>query len=207
MLHPDTELRKINDVVGYGVFATQPIPLGTITWALDPLDQILDLQTALQLENRYNGNLTRYTWVTAKGQRILCWDFGRFMNHSCAANSYGPGGYQFEIAVRDIATDEEITCDYATLNLEEPLLCQCDSSQCRGVVKSDDLEEVASSRDVLIRSAFTRIREVKQPLWQWIASQNKEIDRMLHRPVSIPSIMKHRWLPAPPIIASSRTGS
>jgi hypothetical protein len=129
------------------------------------------------------------------------------MNHSCAANSYGPGGYQFEIAVRDIATDEEITCDYATLNLEEPLLCQCDSSQCRGVVKSDDLEEVASSRDVLIRSAFTRIREVKQPLWQWIASQNKEIDRMLFRPDSIPSIMKHRWLPAPPIIASSRTGS
>jgi len=207
MLHPDTELRKINDEIGYGVFATQPIPLGTVTWALDPLDQILDLHAAEQLETSYGGNLVRYTWVTANGNRILCWDFGRFMNHSCEPNSYGPGGCQFEIAVRDIAAGEEITCDYATLNLEAPLVCQCGSPRCREVIKTDDLEDVASACDVLIRKAFTRVREVKQPLWHWVESQNAEIDRMLQRPDSIPSVLKHRWMPAPPVIARRRMGS
>lgn len=207
MLHPDTELRKINEVLGYGVFATRLIPQGTITWALDPLDQILPPHAVEQLEEQYNGQLTRYTWVTAKGQRILCWDFGRFMNHSCAANSYGPGGYQFEIAVRDIFPDEEITCDYATLNLENPLVCQCDSSQCRGVVSSDDLEKVGFSCDVLIRSAFARIRKVNQPLWLWVESQNREIDSMLHHPATIPSVLKHRWLSESPTFAGRKSGS
>lgn len=32
MIHPDTELRFINPEIGYGVFATQFIPRGTITW-------------------------------------------------------------------------------------------------------------------------------------------------------------------------------
>jgi len=207
MLRPDTELREINDKVGYGVFATQPIPLGTITWALDPLDQILTLHTVEQLENQYDGILTRYTWINANGHRILCWDFGRFMNHSCEANSFGPGGCHFEMAVRDIAAGEELTCDYATLNLEQPLICQCGSSRCRGVVKSNDLEYVASTSDGLIRTAFKRVYEVKQPLWHWVESQNKEIDHMLHLPESIPSVMKHRWLPAQPTITHRRMGS
>ncbi|MDR4495127.1 MAG: SET domain-containing protein [Nitrospirales bacterium] len=202
MLHPGTELRKINDEIGYGVFATQPIPRGTITWALDPLDQILDQHAAEQLEQPYGGNLMRYTWVNGNGHRILCWDFGRFMNHSCKANSYGPGGCQFEIAVCDIDAGEEITCDYATLNLENPLVCQCGSSRCRGVVTSDDLEGIAASCDELIRSAFARIREVKQPLWHWLESQNTKIDHMLLRPDSIPSVLKHRWRPASDAIAS-----
>lgn len=207
MLHPGTELRKINDEIGYGVFATRPIPRGTITWALDPLDQILVPQAAEQLEKPYGGNLLRYTWVNGNGHRILCWDFGRFMNHSCEANSYGPGGCQFEIAVRDIAADEEVTCDYATLNLENPLVCQCGSTQCRGVVKSNDLEHIAARCDELIRSAFTRIRNVKQPLGHWLESQKKDIDRMLHHPDRIPSVLKHRWQPAQPLIAAQRSGS
>lgn len=204
MLHPCTELRKINEQIGYGVFATHPIPRGTITWALDPLDQILDQHAAEQLEQPYCGNLMRYTWVNAIGHRILCWDFGRFMNHSCEANSYGPGGCQFEIAVHDIAVDEEITCDYATLNLEKPLVCQCGSSRCRGVVNSDDLENIACRCDDLIRSAFMQIRDVQQPLWHWLESQNSEIDGMLRHPDSIPSVLKHRWRPIPSLIGAQR---
>ena len=40
MIHPDTELRYVNDAIGYGVFATRHIPCGTITWVRDHLDQI-----------------------------------------------------------------------------------------------------------------------------------------------------------------------
>jgi hypothetical protein len=41
MIHPWTELRFINDSIGYGVFATQFIPKGTIVWALDDLGPTL----------------------------------------------------------------------------------------------------------------------------------------------------------------------
>ena len=41
MMHPSTELRYINQQIGFGVFATKFIPKGTIVWALDPFDQIL----------------------------------------------------------------------------------------------------------------------------------------------------------------------
>ncbi|MDA0740261.1 MAG: SET domain-containing protein-lysine N-methyltransferase [Nitrospirae bacterium] len=170
MLHPATELRKINDQVGYGIFATQSIPQGTITWALDPLDQIFDLTKTEQLDHQCRELLTKYTWVNTHGQRILCWDFGRFMNHNCEANSYGLGNCQFEIAIRHIAAGEELTSDYATINLEEPLVCQCGSSRCRGIITLEHLEDIAPNCDALIRSAFTRIHEVQQPLWHWIES-------------------------------------
>ncbi|MHC5084588.1 MAG: SET domain-containing protein, partial [Planctomycetota bacterium] len=32
MIHPDTELRKVNETIGYGVFATRHIPKGTILY-------------------------------------------------------------------------------------------------------------------------------------------------------------------------------
>lgn len=196
MLHPATELRKINDQVGYGIFATQSIPQGTITWALDPLDQIFDITKTEQLDHQCRGLLIRYSWINGQGQRILCWDFGGLLNHSCEATSYAAGGCQFEIAVRDIAADEELTNDYATLNLEEPLVCQCGSSRCRGIITLEHLEDIAPNCDALIRSAFTRIHEVQQPLWHWIESQKNEIDRMVHHPDSIPSVLTHRWPPA-----------
>ena len=41
MVHPDTELRFVSPAIGWGVFATRDIPTGTITWALDVLDQHL----------------------------------------------------------------------------------------------------------------------------------------------------------------------
>ena len=39
MIHPDTELRHVNEKIGYGVFATKPIHKGTISWVCGNLDQ------------------------------------------------------------------------------------------------------------------------------------------------------------------------
>jgi len=206
MLHPHTELRRINDEVGYGLFATRLIPLGTITWALDPLDQILDPHTSDQLEDQYHGDIKRYSWVTGQGKRILCWDFGRFMNHSCEANTYAPGGCEFEIAVRDIAPGEELTCDYTTLNLEAPLVCQCGTALCRQIVKADDLAPIAVRCDALIQSAFTHLRTVQQPLWHWVKNNQMEINAMLACPETIPSVLQHRWNSSPLVSAGKSLG-
>ena len=41
MIHPDTELRFVSKEVGYGVFATNLLPKGTILFARDKLDLVL----------------------------------------------------------------------------------------------------------------------------------------------------------------------
>jgi len=198
MLHPDTELKMVNELIGYGVFATRPIPRGTITWVLDPLDQVLDEARVGDIEGSALGHvLTRYTWIDCTGARILCWDFARFMNHSCEANSFSPGGFDFEIAVRDIAPGEQLTSDYGSLNLEAQLACSCGSDECRGIVRPDDFETRAPLWDELIRQAFPDVAVVSQPLWRWVSSQAARIVSMAGDPRSVPSILRHRWLGKP----------
>lgn len=196
MLHPDTELRTVSDLVGYGVFATRPIPRGTITWVLDPLDQVLDETRASELSGSLGHVLERYTWLDCQGRRILCWDFARFMNHSCEANSFSPGGFDFEIAVRDIEPGDQLTSDYGSLNLETALACACGSSECRGLVLPEDFETFAPVWDGRIREAFAGMSSVSQPLWPWVARHGRSIRRMVSRPQTVPSILRHRWLPA-----------
>lgn len=194
MLHPDTELVKVSDAIGYGVVATKPLPRGTITWALDPLDQVLDPGRVEALGERYMPIMEKYTYVDGAGRRILCWDFARFMNHSCAPVSLSPG-LPFELAVRDIGVGEEITSDYGALNLERPFRCQCGSAECRGLVRPEDFEQWSAHWDARIRAAFARIRDVPQPLAAWI-DDHAALDRCVADPASIPSILLHRWQPA-----------
>jgi hypothetical protein len=41
MMHPNSEVRFVNEQVGLGVFATSFIPTGTIVYVDDPLDIVL----------------------------------------------------------------------------------------------------------------------------------------------------------------------
>ena len=137
LIHPDSELRFVNPAIGYGLFATRPIPKGSITWAADALDQIISPARLAALPEILSRQVHRYSYLNGRGDRILCWDHGRFVNHSCAASCLSPG-FDFEIAVRDIAAGEQLTDDYGTLNPEEPFLCLCDAPNCRGQVLPDD---------------------------------------------------------------------
>jgi hypothetical protein len=201
MLHPHTELKLVDAEVGYGVFATQRIPMGTITWAVDPLDQILDPMRTVHFEAKFAGSIEHYSWTNGNGRRILCWDFGRYVNHSCEANSYGPGGAEYEIAIRDIAKGDEITSDYRTLNLEAPMACSCGAPSCRGLASDDLLDAVAANCDLMIQNAFPSIHLVEQPLWQWIADKPL-VTAMARDPRRVPSVLKHRWPAAKPSYAA-----
>jgi uncharacterized protein len=107
MLHPHTVLRTVSDAIGVGVFATRRIPRGTITWVLDPLDHRLPEALVAAMPQAQRAYLDRYAWREDQ-HRILCWDHGRFLNHSCDPTCLG-GTSQFEIAVRDIEEGEELT--------------------------------------------------------------------------------------------------
>src|SRR5690242_15577324 len=108
MVHPDTELRFVNPAIGWGVFATRPIPRGTLTWVLDKLDHCFTPAEFAQLPEYARLQLHKYSYMDRRGDHVLCWDHARFINHSCAANCLSVG-YDFELAVRDIAAGEELT--------------------------------------------------------------------------------------------------
>src|SRR5437763_555157 len=99
MLHPDTELRYIDPIIGYGVFATRPIPRGTITWVRDDLDQTFSPERFRDFEPPLLRELLdRYSYVDKEGDHVLFWDHARYINHACEATCLSPG-YGFEIAV------------------------------------------------------------------------------------------------------------
>lgn len=168
MFHPHTELRFVSESIGLGVFATQLIPKGTITWALDALDQVFPPTALDSMSPMLRGVMDKYSFTDRRGKLILCWDHARFVNHSCEANCLSPGGFDFEIAVRDIHAGEELTDDYGTLNIDHGFECLCGSKGCRGRIMPDDAVRMADTWDGLIQGAVSRIGSVKQPLWELV---------------------------------------
>ncbi|MGZ0051650.1 SET domain-containing protein [Brevibacillus gelatini] len=163
MMHPDTELRYINDEIGYGVFATKLIPKGTIVWVQDDLDQVLDPAFVEKLDPLRKQDVLKYSFKNQFGQYILCWDKARFVNHSfhptCVATMY-----DLELAARDILPGEELTDDYGTLNLDEPFDCLPEPGTTRSRVMPDDLLRYYRQWDEIAAAAFERFNQVEQPL-------------------------------------------
>src|SRR5687767_13104511 len=119
MMHPSTELKFINDQIGFGVVATAFIPKGTITWVMDKLDRHLLPSQVESMDELYQDIMEKYCYRDSKGRYILCWDIARYVNHSFCSNCITTA-YEFELAVRDIQTGEELTDDYGYLNISEP---------------------------------------------------------------------------------------
>jgi hypothetical protein len=163
MIHPDTELRYIDPIIGVGVFATQLIPKGTIVWALDDLDQVLDPARVEQLDELRHALVVKYAYRDPSGRFVLCWDDGRFVNHSFHASCLGTA-WDLEIAVRDILPGQELTDDYGTLNLDEPFDCRPEPDTDRTQALPDDLLRYAEQWDGQVLDAFRHYDSVAQPL-------------------------------------------
>lgn len=169
MIHPHTELRFISREMGYGVVATEFIPMGTITWALDRLDREFTPEQIQQLEPIYQELLSTYTYRNNKGNFVLCWDNGRYVNHSFHANCLTTA-YDFEIAIRDIYPGDQLTDDYGYLNITEPFRGIPEKSR-RKVVYPDDLLRYSEAWDKKLQRAFRRLPFVEQPLHHVLAEQ------------------------------------
>lgn len=190
MIHPDTELRFINEKIGYGVVALKRIPKGTITWALDKLDRSFTPDQVRAMDELYQQVLDKYTYRNALGNHILCWDNARFVNHSSRSNCITTA-YEFEIAIRDIEAGEELTDDYGYLNLEEPFEVISEPGSNRTVVYPDDLLRYYPEWDDALLQSFPHLLKVEQPLFQLleknlqekvkdIASGRRKMDSILH---------------------------
>lgn len=173
MIHPHTELRYIGPHIGVGVFATQAIPKGTIVWALDDLDQVLEPSYVEALDELRREIVHKYTYRDQDGRYVLCWDAGRFVNHSFHPNCLGTA-WKIDIAVRDIPAGAELTDDYGTLNLDEPMDCLRERGTDRTRVLPDDLLRFSGEWDRQVLDAFRHYSSVAQPLAGYVKPEFRE---------------------------------
>jgi len=188
MIHPDTEIRFINDLVGYGVVATKLIPKGTITWVQDELDQIFTLQEAENLSPLMQQHLETYCFKNGKGEKILCWDYAKYVNHSFNPSCFSTA-YDFEIAIRDILPGEQLTDDYGYLNLEEPFEAMDEGFE-RKIVYPDDLLNFYKEWDELVKSTLPYVfKEKNQPLLPYIPENTwKSFQELEQNPAAMVSL-------------------
>lgn len=194
MIHPHTEIAFINKEVGYGVVATKCIPAGTITWVLDKLDREFSPKEVDEMEQVYQDILNTYTYRNNKGNFVLCWDHGKYVNHSFEANCLSTA-YDFEVAIRDIEVGEQLTDDYGYLNITKPFR-GIDEGTKRKVVYPDDLLKYHKVWDNKISKVFSKIPKVNQDLGHLISKETwDEIMAVIKLEKPMESILKNHFKP------------
>lgn len=196
MIHPDAELRWVSEAVGWGVFAGKEIPRGSLVWVKDSLDQVLTPEQVESLPPILQRQADIYGFTDARGDTVLCWDLGRFVNHHCAPSSLS-SGLDFDVAIRTIPAGGEITTHYAQLNLDRPFHCLCGWRGCENTILPADFERHAAAWDRQIGAALQDAAEVRQPLWSLVANSELVLE-VTRGDAPLPSVMLNRYVPARP---------
>ena len=192
MIHPHTELKYISPEMGHGVVATQFIPAGTITWTQDQLDRVFTPEEFNHLDKLYQNILDVYSFKNNKGNLVLCWDNGRYVNHSFNSNCLSTA-YDFEIAIRDIKVGEQLTDDYGYLNVSNPFR-GIDEGTRRKVVYPNDLIKYYKVWDNKIKKVFPKILTVEQPLKGVIEPSTwGMIEKIIHGDQPLESILSNYY--------------
>lgn len=192
MIHPKTELKFISDEIGYGVVATEFIPAGTITWVLDKLDREFTPKEFLEMDPIYQDILDFYTFRNNSGNLVLCWDNGRFVNHSFNSNCLTTA-YDFEIAIRDIQPGEQLTDDYGYLNISSPFRGINEGTK-RKVVYPNDLTKYYKKWDKQLLAVFNRIIKEQQPLKELISFELwNTVEKVCKGELEMESILKNYY--------------
>lgn len=172
MIHPNTELRLVDAQIGYGVFASSPIPKGSILYVQDQLEIRVSPELYVKLDHASRAAVEKYSFIDPEGTRILSWDIAKYVNHSCSPNSLSTV-WGFEIAIRDIEAGEEITDDYGLFNLEWEMECSCGQKDCRKSIRADQAKHLYRKWDREIRSAMSQFEMVTQPLLPCMDEQTR----------------------------------
>jgi SET domain-containing protein len=113
-----------SSIEGIGLFADQFIPQGTVVWSwLDGFDIRLNAEKLERLPHQARETFLRYSYLSTRtGLYVLCFDNGRFVNHSEHPNlidASSPDSEEgLDIALRDIAEGEELTSNYRDFDAE-----------------------------------------------------------------------------------------
>lgn len=167
MLLSDVRLSWISEEKGYGLFAQDFIPKGTITFVNDNLDIVIKPKSKKFQSKEYQDLLNKYAYNSPRGELVVCWDFGKYINHCCWSNTLTTG-YGFDIAISDIHPGEELTTDYGVIATEHPMTFSCPKENCRKVIDINSFDSCVEYWDSQIKNALTNTKNVDQPLWSFI---------------------------------------
>lgn len=152
---------------GLGLFATEPIPAGTVVWHPCLRCPVFPAAVLHDLGASQFRQLDEYGYFLDDGSVILPCSLAFLLNHSCDANVLDYG-LDFGIAVRDVAAGEEVTLDYRTFASDPPweVACACGSPDCARVIgpahaRPAAVEEKWSAR---VTRALASLHHVDQPL-------------------------------------------
>ena len=193
MIHPNTELRHINDNIGYGVFATSNIPEGTIVYVKDSLELVISPTDFLLHSEDMKEVIEKFSYIDETGNRIISWDFAKYVNHCCNCNTISTG-YGFELAIRDITKGEQITDEYGIFNLEKEMTLVCGEENCRKIIKPEDFDSLYKEWDKKIKKSIIKLFEVEQPLMPLIDNDTRsDLDELYKNPEKYKSVysLKH----------------
>ncbi len=118
MLTVKTYLGK-SIIHGIGLFAGEFIKKDTVIWELNRgIDLIITQDQYEKLPPLAKQHFDWFAYYSEnRGGWILCFDNGKFVNHSVTPNTYGISD---TIALKDIEIGEEITENYYVFNEKEP---------------------------------------------------------------------------------------
>ena len=105
---------------GLGCFTDEPIAKGEVIWVFDPrVDIRLPVEELAALPQPIRAYYAKYGYAEmAEGRKVitLCGDHSKHMNHAAEPNVLSLSDR--DVAARDIAAGEELTCDYRTFDLD-----------------------------------------------------------------------------------------
>ena len=196
MIHPYTELRKIDDNMGWGVFATSFIPKGTIVYVKDLLEVEVSPEMYLTLDPTYKQIVDKYSYTDETGSRIISWDIAKYVNHRCQCNTMSTG-YGFEVSLRDIFTGEEITDECGLFNIEEEMPLACNCRHCRKMLRPGDIDLHYQKWDKQIKSALAQFNKVEQPLISFLSRKTyEELMDYFNKRRPYKSVINLKYIPA-----------
>ncbi|MBI3879856.1 MAG: SET domain-containing protein [Verrucomicrobia bacterium] len=110
---------------GLGLFTIGPVKRGTPVWRFEPgFDRDFSPEQFAALPPLAREHTRWFAFVSkADGHLIRSGDHACFMNHSPAPNTGAPVDATAPVttvALRDLAADEELTCDYWTFDADAP---------------------------------------------------------------------------------------
>ena len=193
MIHPNTAIRFVSPEIGMGVFATAPMPRGTIVVVRDQFDLCLTQEAYCLLPGPVRESMETHMYHDRCGNLVLSWDHAKYMNHNCHSNTMMTA-YNLEIAVRDIAEGEELTTEYGLLNVQDPYDIHCGCENCRGRLRLDDIEVFGDEWDRHIRESLLRVPLVEQPLLALVAGPDRtRLDGFLRGSEEYDSVKNLQW--------------
>ncbi|MFA7253076.1 MAG: SET domain-containing protein-lysine N-methyltransferase [Patescibacteria group bacterium] len=118
---------KKSPIDGMGVFAARDFKKGETILKWDTSETLTEEQVK-DLSNVYK----KYVYLI-DGKYTVQQVPARYVNHSRDPNTTVINFS--DVAIKDIKKNNEITSDCSSSKVEEPIICKCGSSNCRGIIK------------------------------------------------------------------------